>query len=95
MEECARNGKVRFYSFIRIKLISKKFFATDFLILYTNLLVSFIIFVAESNCKMNKEKFLFYFKKKEKTVEDNEDIAITNVVTFVTKGMLNWVLLPF
>ena len=95
MEECARNGKVRFYSFIRIKLISKKFFATDFLILYTNVLVSFIIFVAESNCKMNKEKFLFYFKKKEKTVEDNEDIAITNVVTFVTKGMLNWVLLPF
>ena len=44
---------------------------------------------------MNKEKFLFYFKNKEKTVEDNEDIAITNVVTFVTKGMLNWVLLPF
>ena len=95
MEECARNGKVRFHSFIRIKLISKKFFATDFLILYTNVLVSFIIFVAESNCKMNKEKFLFYFKKKEKTAEDNEDIEITNVVTFVTKGMLNWVLLTF
>ena len=44
---------------------------------------------------MSKDKFLFYFKNREKTVEDNEDIAITNVVTFVTKGMLNWVLLPF
>ena len=89
MEECARNGKVRFHSFIRIKLISKKFFATDFLILNTNVLVSFIIFVAGSNCKMSKDKFLFYFKNREKTVEDNEDIAITNVVTFVTKDMLN------
>ena len=38
---------------------------------------------------MNKEKFLRYFKKKENTSEDNEDITITNVVTSVTKDITN------
>ena len=48
-----------------------------------------MIFVAELNCKMNKEKFLSYFKKKENTSEDNEDITITNVVTCVKKYITN------
>ena len=48
-----------------------------------------IIIVAESNCKMNKEKFLRYFKKKENTSENNEDVTVTNVVTSVTKDITN------
>ena len=38
---------------------------------------------------MNKEKFLRYFKKKENTSENDEDITITNVVTSVTKDVTN------
>ena len=38
---------------------------------------------------MSKEKFLHYFKKKENTSEDNEDITITIVVTSVTKDITN------
>ena len=38
----------------------------------TDVLVSFTIFVSESNCKMNKEKFIILFKKNENTSEDNE-----------------------
>ena len=51
--------------------------------------MSSIIIVAESNCKMNKEKFLRYFKKKENTSENNEDVTVTNVVTSVTKDITN------
>ena len=38
---------------------------------------------------MNKEKFLRYFKKKENTSQDNEHIAISNVVTSVTIDITN------
>ena len=37
---------------------------------------------------MNKEQFLCYFKKKENTFENNEDL-ITNVVTSSTKEATN------
>ena len=68
----------------------KNSFLTNFQILNSDVLVSFIIFVADSHCKMNNEKFLCYFKKKENTSEDNEDITITNVVTsVVTKDITN------
>ena len=39
----------------------------------------------QAACEMNKEQFLRYFKKKENTSENNEDITITNVVTSATK----------
>ena len=38
---------------------------------------------------MSKEKFLSYFKKKENTSEDKEDITITNVITCVKKDITN------
>ena len=84
-----RNGLI-IHSFIYSYYVDyKNNFVTNFQILYTDVLVSF---VAESNCKMNKEKLLRNFKKKENTPEHNEDIAITNVVTSVTKYMINAVL---
>ena len=57
--------------------------------LHTDDLAPFIIFVTESNWKSNEEKFLHYFKKKEKTSEDKEDIKITNAVSSVTKDITN------
>ena len=84
-----RNGLI-IHSFIYSYYVDyKNSFVTNFQILYTDALVSF---VAEPNCKMNKEKLLRNFKKKENIPEHNEDITITNVVTSVTKYITNAVL---
>ena len=70
-------------------ILIKNSFLTNFKILHTDDLVLFIIFVTESNWKSNEEKFLHYFKKKEKTSEDKEDIKITNTVSSVMKDTTN------
>ena len=83
---------IKKFDFIHLlKLFDCKIsFLMNFQILYTDALVSFIIFIAESNCKMKKGKSLHYFSKKENT-EDNGDIAITNTAKYSRMDQVKFV----